>query len=154
MNGIQPPSAQRILVTGASGFVGIGLLPELLKKGYLVRAAVRRNLGICEEIHVGDIGRNTIWDEALAEVDIVIHLAGRAHVLNESLKDPLPLDREVNTEGTRRLADASSPHRPIRLAVCPLRRRGANPIDHAANRGSDRDGEFREIATWSPGGGS
>ena len=76
MTGIQPPSAQRILVTGASGFVGIGLLPELMKKGYLVRAAVRRNLGVCEEIHVGDIGRNTIWDEALDEVDIVIHLAG------------------------------------------------------------------------------
>jgi nucleoside-diphosphate-sugar epimerase len=130
MTGIQPLSAQRILVTGASGFVGIGLLPELMKKGYLVRAAVRRNLGVCEEIHVGDIGRDTIWDEALDEVDIVIHLAGRAHVLNESLKDPLPLYREVNTEGTRRLADAAAAARVRRfIFVSSIKVNGESTAD-------------------------
>ncbi|MBL6928370.1 MAG: SDR family oxidoreductase [Rhodospirillales bacterium] len=102
----------RVLVTGATGFVGNALLPELLRAGHSVRAAVWSDLGGdladgAQAIEVGDIGPETNWDEALEGVEGIIHLAARAHVMNETSSDPLALYRHVNTEGTTRLAEAA-----------------------------------------------
>jgi nucleoside-diphosphate-sugar epimerase len=101
-------STHKVLVTGASGFVGQVLVPELVERGYSVRAVVRRSAGIIGEFNVGHIGPRTRWHEALADIDVVIHLAGRAHVLKEAVDDPLPLYREINTEGTRHLAECAA----------------------------------------------
>src|SRR5690606_14547210 len=38
------------------------------------------------------------------DIDIIIHLAGRAHILNEQVTDPLTEFRKVNVEGTLQLA--------------------------------------------------
>ena len=97
----------RILVTGANGFVGRSLLPELTRHGHEVRPAVRRASGLEAELVVGDIGPRTDWAGALRGVDCVVHLAGRAHVLRDEAADPLAVYREVNTEGTRSLARAA-----------------------------------------------
>ena len=88
----------RLLVTGASGFVGRGLLSDLRQEGYAIRAAVRRPLGLCDEVLVGNIDADTSWSEALRDVGCVIHLAGRAHVLNDPEENPLDAFREINQE--------------------------------------------------------
>jgi nucleoside-diphosphate-sugar epimerase len=55
-------------------------------------------------IQVGDINESTEWQEALAGVDTVIHLAARVHVLKDKAVDPLDAFRRVNVLGTERLA--------------------------------------------------
>lgn len=100
---------KRVLVTGATGFIGQALCELLVEQGYLVRAAIRKPLasyrptGI-EYLVVGEIGNNTKWDEALKGVDVVIHLAARVHVMHEESSDTLSKFRSVNVDGTVNLA--------------------------------------------------
>ncbi len=100
----------RVVVTGASGFVGRALCAELLRRGHSVRAALRQIEGLsalekgAEPVVVGAINAATDWKAALAGCDVVIHLAARVHVMDEKASDPLAEFREVNTEGTLNLA--------------------------------------------------
>ena len=95
-------------MTGASGFIGQGLLPRLREDGYVVRTAVREPAGLENEVRVGSIGPDTAWADAVAGIDCVIHLAGRAHVMKETAARPLDAFRHINTEGTRALAEAAA----------------------------------------------
>jgi UDP-4-keto-D-QuiNAc 4-reductase len=98
----------RILVTGANGFVGRQLCRSLSQKGFLVTAAVRQTaIAPAEEVRyisMGDIGPNTDWTEALRGVHLVVHLAGRAHIRRDSSANPMAEYERVNTSGTIRLA--------------------------------------------------
>lgn len=86
----------RVLVTGASGFIGSALVAALAEKGIAVRGTYRSTLprpcGV-EAVEVGDIGAKTDWRDELADVDAVVHLAGPAHarhaepVLNAAIVD-------------------------------------------------------------------
>ncbi|MBT3358081.1 MAG: SDR family oxidoreductase [Rhodospirillales bacterium] len=103
----------RVLVTGATGFVGNALIPDLLRAGHSVRAAVWSDLGgdLAEgasAVEVGDIGPETNWDTALQDVEGIIHLAARAHVMDETSTDPMAAYRRINTAGTQRLAEAAA----------------------------------------------
>jgi nucleoside-diphosphate-sugar epimerase len=102
---------RRVLVTGAAGFVGSTLCDVLSKAGYRVRAALRIDRlvpgSVSERIVVGDIGAGTDWREALMDVDIVIHLAARAHIIHDIRADSR-LYFETNAQGTRFLANASA----------------------------------------------
>ena len=96
-----------ILVTGAQGFVGQPLSLALTKQGYQVRAAVRANVQANDDLQtilVGEINGDTLWAEALVDVAVVIHLAARVHVMNESAADALSAYRQVNVLGTLNLA--------------------------------------------------
>jgi nucleoside-diphosphate-sugar epimerase len=97
----------RILITGANGFVGEHLCRYLGSKGYAVRAALRQHLPdwrLCEQVSVGEIGEATEWGDALEGMNTVIHLAARVHVMQESEADPLAAFRRVNLAGSIRLA--------------------------------------------------
>jgi nucleoside-diphosphate-sugar epimerase len=53
---------------------------------------------------VGEINGATDWGGVLRDVDIVIHLAARVHVMHDVASDPLEEFRRVNVAGTERLA--------------------------------------------------
>lgn len=97
---------RRVLVTGATGFVGAILCDVLTRRGYTVRAATRVDGPlpdfVGEAVVVGDIGANTHWGDALAGVDLIVHTAARAHVLNDAACNTVYV--ETNAHGTRRLA--------------------------------------------------
>jgi UDP-glucose 4-epimerase len=103
------------LVTGASGFVGRHLCEKLIDAGYSLRFALRREidnddplLRLGEATVVGDINGGSNWSAVLKGVATVVHLANRAHVMRESSANPLACFREVNEEGTRRLAEQAA----------------------------------------------
>jgi nucleoside-diphosphate-sugar epimerase len=101
----------RVLVTGATGFVGRALCQDLPRRGWQVSAAVRKQALLpegCEPRIVGDIGPGTDWTEALKGVDAVTHLAARVHIMRERAEDPLASFRRTNVEGTLRLARAAA----------------------------------------------
>ncbi|HSI37487.1 MAG TPA: SDR family oxidoreductase [Methylotenera sp.] len=95
-------------MTGASGFIGKLLTNELLRQGYVVRVAVRSSTGIVnnnvELVTLGEISGVNDWLMALNNVNVVIHLAARVHVMNDKSIDPLVEFRKVNVDGTLNLA--------------------------------------------------
>lgn len=92
----------KVLVTGANGFIGRALCAHLQHDGHQVVAAVRRPCGLVNELVVDENGPT--WAQALSGCDAVVHLAGRAHVMNEDAVDPLQAFRAANVDASARLA--------------------------------------------------
>ncbi|NYZ15079.1 NAD-dependent epimerase/dehydratase family protein [Azospirillum sp. RWY-5-1] len=98
----------RVLVTGATGFVGRHLVPLLLERGHAVRAAVRGTHSLPPQVEtalIAGIDAHTDWSAALGGIDAVVHLAARVHVMRDTAADPLAEFRAVNRDGTARLAE-------------------------------------------------
>ncbi len=57
-----------------------------------------------ETIAIGSISSVTDWTEALKNVEQVVHLAARVHVMHDKSPDSLAEFRRVNVEGTAALA--------------------------------------------------
>ncbi|MBS7696766.1 MULTISPECIES: NAD-dependent epimerase/dehydratase family protein [unclassified Chelatococcus] len=103
--------ARRVLLTGATGFVGRHLITDLMGAGIIVRAATRRPAALpagVEQVVVGDLDRPVDWSEALAGVDAVVHAAGIAHAGPGIAEERY---HRVNTEATVALAKAAGPSR-------------------------------------------
>lgn len=101
-------TANNILVTGASGFVGRALIKylSLSWKGQIhavSRQAVDFPAGV-NRFLTDFTKSDQSLTSALESVDIVVHLAARAHLLKDSVADPLYCFREVNVDATLRLA--------------------------------------------------
>lgn len=97
----------RCLVTGANGFVGRAICAGLFRQGFKVRAATRQahaELVQYQQAFITDINRQTQWFDALQNVDVVVHLAARVHVMQETASNPLADFLEVNLHGTENLA--------------------------------------------------
>src|SRR5271165_5018048 len=96
-----------IALTGATGFVGQHLLQELPKRGYRIRALLRRPTDRpiqAASAVIGDIVRPQNMSAALEGVDAVIHSAGIAHAMSGAPDDDY---RVLNTEATINLARAA-----------------------------------------------
>lgn len=100
---------RRILVTGADGFIGSALCPALEAQGLHVRRAVWKLTTSHNAQHdwaaTGDIGPDTNWHSLLDGIDVIVHLANRAHIMSETSNNPLGEFRRVNTYGTLNLAE-------------------------------------------------
>ncbi len=99
---------KRILLTGATGFVGQAVLSELIEKDMKISAAVRQQSSKIprdvKQCVVGDLSAQTDWNSALEDVDVVIHTAARVHMMNDRANNPLDEFRKVNLLATVHLA--------------------------------------------------
>jgi nucleoside-diphosphate-sugar epimerase len=99
-----------ILVSGATGFVGRAVVQRLLaddESRRLVVAVRRGGLQWPEQVKpivTGDLNPSADWSIALEGVTVVIHSAGRVHVMHDTEADPLTVFRAVNVGGTLNLA--------------------------------------------------
>lgn len=127
--------SRRILVTGATGFVGRALVARLAADGWLVRASTRDGApvvaGVTERVVMGEIDDTTDWRAALRQIDVVVHVAARVHVLKERTVDPLRAFRLVNRDATLRLArqaQESGVRRFVYLSTIGVN--GSESVDH------------------------
>lgn len=99
---------KRVLITGATGFVGQAFTKQLLTKQDCIPVITVREqfaqYSHIEQFIVADLAESTDWSSALVNTDIVVHIAGRAHILKETASDPLQAFRKVNVEATIELA--------------------------------------------------
>lgn len=98
----------RWLVTGATGFIGTTLVERLLARGDEVRALVR-DVGRASELRAmgaelirGDVARPESLEDAVPDVDVVVHLAGLVKAVRRAEF------YSVNVEGTRSLAQVAA----------------------------------------------
>ncbi|PYF79856.1 nucleoside-diphosphate-sugar epimerase [Marinomonas alcarazii] len=93
----------RVLLTGVSGFVGCQLLKKLGGKELVLvgRTPLMQNRHAFFQMLLDG---SSSYISALDKVSVVIHLAARVHIMNDSSSDPLAEFRVVNTEGTLNLA--------------------------------------------------
>jgi 2-alkyl-3-oxoalkanoate reductase len=98
----------KVLVTGATGFLGSHVVEACLARGDTVRALVRPTSDRCHlatlpvELVVGDLGSRDALREATRGVDVVHHAAAR--VLGFGSRDAFV---DANVLGTTNLLDAS-----------------------------------------------
>ena len=99
----------KVLVTGATGFIGRHLVQRLLREGYRLRALVRLETdsgwldahGV--EVVRGDVCNAHVVECVVGGCQVIYHLAARTSHGNQSVKDTYP----VNVEGTANVARAA-----------------------------------------------
>jgi len=101
--------ADRILVTGANGYVGLQVVKALVENGYYVRALIRptssperlKELGV--EVFLGDVRRLEDVVAASDGVDVIVHLAAGMKGSQEFIEDTC-------VRGTQNVAEAALLH--------------------------------------------
>ncbi|MBW3601026.1 MAG: NAD-dependent epimerase/dehydratase family protein [Planctomycetes bacterium] len=97
------------LVTGATGLLGNNVVRLLLERGDAVRVLARDSSdprpleGLDVERVAGDVRDAAAVRRACEGINLVIHAAARVHIGRRDLE----LQREINVEGTRHVAEAA-----------------------------------------------
>jgi len=136
---IPTPAPARILVTGASGFLGRALIERLLRNGESPRVLLRRpdaelegdpRVSVCR----GDLGNPADVDRAVAGIEVIYHLGAAMRGSRE--------DFECATIwGTRNLVEACLKHRVQRLVHVST----ISVLDHAGHRPGSRVTESHPV---------
>ncbi|WP_194442093.1 UDP-glucose 4-epimerase family protein [Pseudoalteromonas simplex] len=92
----------KLLITGYSGFVGSSLCKKLCNNHQL--HLLGRKGSDCGVVFTSNIDANANFSKALTDIDCVIHIAARVHIMNDSSNDPLSEFKAINTHGTVNLA--------------------------------------------------
>ncbi len=107
----------KLLLTGASGFIGSAVLSAAQARGLSVWAVFRSMASasvtgstVVSSVIQSTLSGDTDWENALHGMDVVIHTAARVHIMDDSATDPLAEFRKVNVEGTLNLARQAAAH--------------------------------------------
>ena len=108
---------RRVVVTGANGFIGNHVCRRLVESGKEVTACIRAQAdasllasipGRLRVHRIPSVGGDADLARVFSSADAVIHLAGRAHVMRETVAAPLNEFRKVNVGGTETLASLAT----------------------------------------------
>ena len=108
---------RHVVVTGANGFIGNHVCRRLVESGKEVTACIRTQAdasllatipGRLSVHRIPSVGGDGDLARVLSSADAVIHLAGRAHVMRETVAAPLNEFRKVNVGGTETLASIAA----------------------------------------------
>ena len=132
---------ERILVTGANGFVGSEVCRELVRSGYAVRALHRAGGDITSieslpiEFCRGDVRDTHSLQEACKDIDIVIHIAA----LFRQAKHPDSVYHAINVDGVRNVFEAAISSGVQRVVHCST----VGVHSHIPDPPADEDEAFR-----------
>lgn len=104
----------RVLVTGATGFVGRSLVPLMVRKGGMDVIGSSRRPGQqaavagATFVESPELSASADWQPLLSGIDAIVHAAARVHVLREEAGDALSEFRRANVEGTLALAEQAA----------------------------------------------
>lgn len=95
----------KVMVTGATGFVGSLVTEEASRRGFEVVGTSRRLVNsVCNLVQVTSFDDLSGCSDLFQNVGVVVHCAARAHVMKDEVPDPLAEYRKVNVDGTLNLA--------------------------------------------------
>jgi nucleoside-diphosphate-sugar epimerase len=125
------------LVTGAAGFIGRALCGGLVERGHAVLGLYRRQAEPIRDVElrsIGDIGPTTDWSGHLDGIELLVHLANRAHRSGPEVADhneaqaaralaqsaaKAGVRRLIHMSSVRAMGDATSPGAPFRAGDPP-----------------------------------
>ena len=124
--------ALRVALTGATGFAGAFILPQMLAAGFDVVALARKPemlVGRCKNVVAGDVGDEAALIELVKGADVVVHVAGAVAAKNRA--DYF----DINVEGTKRLFRAArAAHVKRFIYVSSLTAREPSLSDYGASK--------------------
>jgi dihydroflavonol-4-reductase len=141
-----------VLLTGASGFVGLNVVEALLEEKYTVHVFLRKtsNLTYLKKFpvvyHYGELNDPDAIINAMKDIDYVIHIAGNT----SSLKKDYPLLYQTNVIGTKNIVEGALRSNVKRLVYTSTTATvGANDgLDELANESTPIHG-FRQQNLYS-----
>ena len=104
---------KNVFVTGATGFIGTALCKRLLEEGLFVHGTVRSfdpsilPQGVAP-VQLESIEKKGKWETILNDIDTIVHLAARVHVMKDSVTYHSSEYHKVNVQGSKHLALAAA----------------------------------------------
>ena len=100
----------KVLITGASGFIGQSLVPALRDKCFNVVQVTRQmsHSNSPDIYSIPNFTKQGVWVFPLQGCDVVVHLAARVHVMRDISENPLKAYLSVNLQDTVNLAEAAA----------------------------------------------